>query len=51
MSDTAGLTESQRRGALTHPDLQEHSEVNRDILKTELNLSPKKRREMAAFLA
>ena len=32
MSNTT-LTEAQRRGALTHPDLPQHAQVNRDILK------------------
>ena len=29
----ATLTESQKRGALTHPDVSDYSEVNRDVLK------------------
>jgi len=29
----ATLTEAQRRGALAHPDVELHEEVNRDILK------------------
>ena len=32
--ETPTLTETQRRGALTHPDVQRYSDVNRDVLKT-----------------
>ena len=33
MSPPATLTESQRRGSLTHPDVARYDDVNRDILK------------------
>ena len=32
MATTEALTESQRRGALTHPDVEQYSDVNRDVL-------------------